>query len=90
MAPKDRKVSKRNAVQVRTPRTRSKIKTVEDPEKAEASLKSTLQEMQLYASETKGDGNCMFRALSDQYLGHPNEHMKIRQGMQSLRLGTAA
>ena len=26
-----------------------------------------------------GDGNCQFRALSDQYYGSPSQHLKLRQ-----------
>lgn len=62
----------------RTPRTRSKFKA-EDPEKQEKNLKETLAQMGLYVSTTVGDGNCMFRALSDQVYGHPGRHGEIRQ-----------
>ncbi|KAI9736451.1 MAG: hypothetical protein M1818_006185 [Claussenomyces sp. TS43310] len=32
----------------------------------------------LYPAEIRGDGNCLFNALSDQIYGHQNEHQKIR------------
>ena len=42
-------------------------------------LNSTLKSMGLYASKTVGDGNCMFRALSDQVWGNDNGHLGLRQ-----------
>jgi OTU domain-containing protein 3 len=33
----------------------------------------------LYAANTLGDGNCLFRALSDQLYGSPSYHVKLRQ-----------
>jgi OTU domain-containing protein 3 len=39
-----------------------------------------LQRLGLYASEIKGDGNCLFRALGDQYYGDGGAtHVEIRQ-----------
>lgn len=35
--------------------------------------------MSLYASQTSGDGNCLFRALSDQFYGRPDHHARLRQ-----------
>ncbi|CAE7145612.1 unnamed protein product [Rhizoctonia solani] len=35
--------------------------------------------MGLYAAPTLGDGNCLFRALSDQIYGTPNEHLVLRK-----------
>ncbi|KAI5363049.1 Putative OTU domain, papain-like cysteine peptidase superfamily [Septoria linicola] len=32
----------------------------------------------LYAADIRGDGNCLFNALSDQIYGHQNEHAAIR------------
>ncbi|KAI9840332.1 MAG: hypothetical protein M1837_001750 [Sclerophora amabilis] len=32
----------------------------------------------LYAADIRGDGNCLFNALSDQIYGNQNEHQKIR------------
>lgn len=37
--------------------------------------------MGLYASSTVGDGNCQFRALSDQLYGTPNLHLSIRSSV---------
>lgn len=35
--------------------------------------------MGLYAAPTLGDGNCLFRALSDQYYGSPSRHSEVRR-----------
>lgn len=35
--------------------------------------------MGLYAAHTVGDGNCLFRALSDQLYGSPSKHHELRQ-----------
>lgn len=33
----------------------------------------------MYAAPTLGDGNCLFRALSDQYYGSPSRHSEVRR-----------
>ncbi|KXT12013.1 hypothetical protein AC579_4650 [Pseudocercospora musae] len=38
-----------------------------------------LSSLGLFASDIRGDGNCLFNALSDQLYGHQNEHVAIRQ-----------
>jgi len=38
-----------------------------------------LRSLGLYAAPTLGDGNCLFRALSDQYFGTPSQHLKLRE-----------
>lgn len=50
-----------------------------DPETTERMLNTTLKGLGLYASKTVGDGNCMFRALSDQVWGNDNRHLALRQ-----------
>ncbi|WAR59553.1 hypothetical protein PtB15_11B193 [Puccinia triticina] len=45
----------------------------------EKRLKDQLTRMGFYAVNTLGDGNCLFRALSDQLYGTPNRHLEIRQ-----------
>lgn len=35
--------------------------------------------MGLYAANTMGDGNCLFRALSDQLYGYPHQHAVLRE-----------
>ncbi|KXL49239.1 hypothetical protein M433DRAFT_151855 [Acidomyces richmondensis BFW] len=37
-----------------------------------------LSALGLYAADIRGDGNCLFNALSDQLYGHQNEHAAIR------------
>jgi OTU domain-containing protein 3 len=41
-------------------------------------LNATLKSLGLYAADTVGDGNCLFRALSDQYYGSPSKHLELR------------
>ncbi|PVF99634.1 cysteine proteinase [Serendipita vermifera] len=41
-------------------------------------LNATLKSLGLYAADTIGDGNCLFRALSDQYYGSPSKHLELR------------
>ncbi|CAH7685554.1 hypothetical protein BY996DRAFT_6410671 [Phakopsora pachyrhizi] len=45
----------------------------------EVKLNDQLKLMGLYAANTLGDGNCLFRALSDQLHGTPSDHYKIRK-----------
>ncbi|KAI9004808.1 hypothetical protein CLU79DRAFT_850150 [Phycomyces nitens] len=42
-------------------------------------LNSQLKELQLCTKDIAGDGNCLFRALSDQYYGSDRKHKEIRQ-----------
>ncbi|KAH8914524.1 cysteine proteinase [Atractiella rhizophila] len=51
----------------------------EDPESYDRGLKAQLKSMGLYAAHTMGDGNCLFRALSDQLFGTPNAHLQLRK-----------
>ncbi|KAA1123609.1 hypothetical protein PGTUg99_020548 [Puccinia graminis f. sp. tritici] len=61
-------------------RTRaSGVKIIDDPMEDEKRLKDQLTWMGFYAVNTLGDGNCLFRALSDQLYGTPNRHLEIRQ-----------
>ncbi|BGO95377.1 hypothetical protein NBRC10512_001843 [Rhodotorula toruloides] len=61
-------------------RTRAdKPKLIEDPELEEQVLRNQLREAGLYAANVLGDGNCLFRALSDQLYGSPSMHLAIRQ-----------
>lgn len=52
---------------------------LDDPEQAERDLNAQLKRMGLYAANTTGDGNCLFRALSDQLYGHSGRHAQLRQ-----------
>ncbi|BGP03326.1 hypothetical protein RTBOTA2_006119 [Rhodotorula toruloides] len=61
-------------------RTRAdKPKLIENPELEEQVLRNQLREAGLYAANVLGDGNCLFRALSDQLYGSPSMHLAIRQ-----------
>ncbi|PPQ75137.1 hypothetical protein CVT24_010099, partial [Panaeolus cyanescens] len=44
-----------------------------------ASLTHQLQLLGLYAAPTLGDGNCLFRSLSDQVYGTPEKHAQVRR-----------
>ncbi|GAA5973607.1 hypothetical protein JCM11641_007146 [Rhodosporidiobolus odoratus] len=60
-------------------KTRSKKPTlIEDPELEEKVLNAQLREANLYAANILGDGNCLFRALSDQLYGSPSMHLALR------------
>ncbi|GAA5965311.1 hypothetical protein JCM21900_005836 [Sporobolomyces salmonicolor] len=60
-------------------KTRSdKPKLIEDPEQEEKALTAQLREAGLYAANILGDGNCLFRALSDQLYGSPSMHLQLR------------
>ncbi|KAB5589529.1 hypothetical protein CTheo_7036 [Ceratobasidium theobromae] len=77
------------------PRTRGQRAKLHDPAANTAQLTAQLRSMGLYAAPTLGDGNCLFRALSDQVrgafdvepaptgplqiYGTPNEHLTLRQ-----------
>ncbi|CAN6637582.1 hypothetical protein TRVA0_016S01728 [Trichomonascus vanleenenianus] len=39
----------------------------------------SLQKLDLYAAEIEGDGNCLFRAMSDQLYGEPSRHRQVRR-----------
>lgn len=49
-----------------------------DPVKNNQLLTEQLQSLGLYAASTLGDGNCLFRALSDQLHGTPSHHLQLR------------
>ncbi|KAG2135368.1 uncharacterized protein EDB93DRAFT_1305322 [Suillus bovinus] len=38
-----------------------------------------LRSQGLYAAQTVGDGNCLFRALCDQFYGSPSQHLQLRK-----------
>lgn len=50
-----------------------------DPAQNTQLLTDQLRSLGLYAAPTLGDGNCLFRALSDQYFGTPSQHLKLRE-----------
>ncbi|KAL4242801.1 hypothetical protein ABKN59_010980 [Abortiporus biennis] len=71
--------SVRPAPQVRSRTTRSKGRPLADPASNTQLLTDQLRALGLYAAPTLGDGNCLFRALSDQVYGTPTHHLKLRQ-----------
>ncbi|KAL6308780.1 hypothetical protein BKA93DRAFT_761750 [Sparassis latifolia] len=78
MGPSKRKGAK-PPPQMRSRTTRSRGKPLPDPEENSQLLNQQLRAMGLYAAPTLGDGNCLFRALSDQLYGSPSSHLKLRQ-----------
>jgi hypothetical protein len=50
-----------------------------DPTENTQQLTHQLRALGLYAADTLGDGNCLFRALSDQLYGTPSYHSALRQ-----------
>ncbi|KAI9061853.1 cysteine proteinase [Trametes sanguinea] len=79
MGPPKRKHA-RQAPQMRARTTRSRGKPIAtNPEENSQMLDAQLRQLGLYAAHTIGDGNCLFRALSDQLYGTPSYHLKLRQ-----------
>lgn len=54
------------------------IQNLADSATNNANLSAQLLSLGLYAVETLGDGNCLFRALSDQLYGTPSYHFQLR------------
>jgi OTU domain-containing protein 3 len=50
-----------------------------DPAQNTQLLTEQLRSLGLYAAPTLGDGNCLFRALSDQLYGTPSHHLQLRK-----------
>ncbi|KAJ3743196.1 hypothetical protein DFH05DRAFT_1400510, partial [Lentinula detonsa] len=50
-----------------------------DPLQNTVQLNNQLRSLGLYAAPTIGDGNCLFRALSDQYYGSPSRYGEVRR-----------
>lgn len=57
----------------------SKGKLLSDPETNTQQLTEQLRQLGLYAADTTGDGNCLFRALSDQLYGTESRHHQLRK-----------
>ncbi|KZT68644.1 cysteine proteinase [Daedalea quercina L-15889] len=72
-------VPRHRPVRSRTTRSRGKPLNLSDPAENSQLLNEQLRAMGLYAAPTLGDGNCLFRALSDQLYGTPAYHLKLRQ-----------
>ncbi|KAJ7500759.1 hypothetical protein B0H11DRAFT_2155417 [Mycena galericulata] len=69
---------KTDTVRPRTTRS-SKARLLSDPLQNTALLTEQLRSLGLYAAPTLGDGNCLFRALSDQLYGSPTRHAQLRK-----------
>ncbi|KAJ6507481.1 hypothetical protein DFH09DRAFT_1265046 [Mycena vulgaris] len=75
-----KKTSKKLQSQLRPRTTRSsKARLLSDPLQNTALLTEQLRSLGLYAAPTLGDGNCLFRALSDQLYGSPSRHPQLRK-----------
>ncbi|KAF9528849.1 hypothetical protein CPB83DRAFT_835574 [Crepidotus variabilis] len=77
---RNQKAAKGPAPQLRSRNTRSsKGRLLSDTSSSTTQLNSQLSLLGLYAAHTVGDGNCLFRALSDQLYGSPSKHQELRQ-----------
>lgn len=56
----------------------SPLQAIADPAENTQMLTEQLRALGLYAAPTLGDGNCLFRALSDQLYGTESYHSKLR------------
>ncbi|KZT34953.1 cysteine proteinase [Sistotremastrum suecicum HHB10207 ss-3] len=66
-------------MQTRTKSKNQKFPSLDDPASNNALLTSQLRSLGLYAAPILGDGNCLFRALSDQLFGVPSHHLTLRK-----------
>ncbi|TRM58264.1 hypothetical protein BD626DRAFT_438394 [Schizophyllum amplum] len=76
-----RQSAKQQQQQLRTRTTRSsrgRVISPSDPETNSRQLTEQLRALGLYAAPTVGDGNCLFRALSDQLYGSASRHAQLR------------
>jgi OTU domain-containing protein 3 len=71
--------SSSHAGRTRTTRSSKPRLVLSDPNESSAQLDNQLRSLGLYAANTLGDGNCLFRALSDQLYGSPSKHAQLRQ-----------
>ena len=56
----------------------TRLQAIADPAENTQMLNEQLRALGLYAAPTLGDGNCLFRALSDQLYGTESYHAKLR------------
>ncbi|KIY71328.1 cysteine proteinase [Cylindrobasidium torrendii FP15055 ss-10] len=71
--------SKRDGGGRRSTRSSNRGRLISDGTTSTKTLEAQLREMGLYPAQTEGDGNCLFRALSDQLHGSPSKHLEVRQ-----------
>lgn len=55
------------------------LQLLSDPAESTQALNQQLAALGLYAVQTLGDGNCLFRSLSDQYYGSDSRHALVRK-----------
>jgi len=55
------------------------MQPIVDPSYNTELLTEQLRSLGLYAAHTVGDGNCLFRALCDQFYGSPSQHLQLRK-----------
>ncbi|KAH8987264.1 hypothetical protein EDB92DRAFT_1948619 [Lactarius akahatsu] len=55
------------------------LSLLSDPDANTQQLTEQLGHLGLYAADTTGDGNCLFRALSDQLYGTESRHVQLRK-----------
>ncbi|KAI8387320.1 hypothetical protein BD560DRAFT_419793 [Blakeslea trispora] len=72
---KEKTSKKQEKITRKQKRALQKSLAKDDPE----DLDSQLRNLGLCTKNITGDGNCLFRALSDQYEGHDGNHKAIRQ-----------
>ncbi|GES81360.1 cysteine proteinase [Rhizophagus clarus] len=63
-------------------RTKKNDLSADEWTQAQQELDQQLKKMGLYCKEIAGDGNCLFRSLSDQFYGNTKQHSKIRKEMR--------
>ncbi|KAI0255623.1 hypothetical protein BJV78DRAFT_1177238 [Lactifluus subvellereus] len=78
--PRSHRRGQKAVLPLRSRTTRSsKGKLLSDPETNTQQLTEQLRQLGLYAADTTGDGNCLFRALSDQLYGTESRHLQLRK-----------
>ncbi|KAL1739522.1 hypothetical protein HDZ31DRAFT_49256 [Schizophyllum fasciatum] len=76
---KAQRQAKQQQLRSRTTRSsRGRVISPSDPETNGRLLNEQLRGLGLYAADTLGDGNCLFRALSDQLYGSMSRHAPLR------------
>jgi len=72
---KNKKSEKRAAAREKQKQLKNKTDETDD----DVALRSQLSKLDLEMREITGDGNCLFRAISDQMTGRENNHKKFRK-----------
>lgn len=77
MGPKRNRHEKAALRKVKAANRKQKEETCADDDDVPA-MKIQLEKLGLVLKEVEGDGNCLFRALSDQLFGSPEKHRQLR------------